>query len=82
MNRLLVELNRKFTKNQINKEIDKLYNEIKKVSLENFELKKTNANIQKEKNKLAYVYARKIGVILTQKEYNRKFLKYIKGEKK
>lgn len=73
MNRLIIELNREYTKNKINKEIDKLYDEIKRVSVENLELKKTNANIQKNKNKLAYAYARKIGVILTQKEYNRKF---------
>ncbi len=73
MNKLIIELNREYTKNQINKEIDKLYNEIKKMSLENEELKKTNAQIQKNKTKLAYAYARKIGVILIQKEYKRRF---------
>lgn len=75
MNRLIVELNREYTKSEINKQIDALYDEIKKMSEENHELRKTNASIQKNKTKLAYAYAKKIGVILTQKEYNKKFIK-------
>lgn len=75
MNRLLIELNREYTKSEINKHVDSLYDDIKKMSEENYKLKKTNASIQKEKNKLAYAYARKIGVILTRKEYIRKFEK-------
>ena len=73
MNKLLIESTRTYIKHQISKEVDKLFDEIKKLSLENEDLKKTNAHKQKEINKLAYAYARKIGVILTQKEYNKKF---------
>lgn len=75
MNRLIVELNREYTKSEINKQIDALYDDMKKMSEENYELKKTNASLQKNKSKLAYAYARKIGVIVTQKEYNKEFKK-------
>ena len=78
MNRLIIEMNREFTKRQINEMIDKLYDEIKKLSVENEDIKVINAKIQKEKNKLAYAYARKIGVILTQKEFNRKYKNKLK----
>ncbi len=71
-------MNREFTKRQINEMIDKLYDEIKKLSVENEDIKVINAKIQKEKNKLAYAYARKIGVILTQKEFNRKYKNKLK----
>ncbi len=76
MHRLIIEINREYTKNEINKKIDELYNVIKKLSLENDNLKKSNESIQKEKAKFARAYAREIGLILTQKEYNKKFPEY------
>lgn len=75
MNRLLVELNRDYVKKQVNKIIDDLFDDLKKMSLKVASLEKEKKRITENKVILARAYARKIGVILTQKEYIKKFVK-------
>lgn len=82
MNRLIIESNRELTKKKINEEIDKLYNEIRKISLENEDLKKCNSIIETDKTRFAIAYAKKIGVILTQRQYNKQFVNAKKSEVK
>lgn len=71
MNKLVIEINRNNTKKEINKLIDKLYDEIKKLSVKQEEKEKIIKSIQKSKLNLAKAYSREIGVILTQKEFDR-----------
>ena len=71
MNRLIVEINREYTKNQINKVVDNLFDDLKKMSLKVDSLEKDKKRLEKNKTILARAYCRKIGVIVTQKEYIR-----------
>jgi len=73
MNELLIESNREHTKKLICKELDNLFNEIKKCNIKRKDLEKKIKLIEKDRIKLAYAYSRKIGVIVTMKEYNKKF---------
>ena len=75
MNKLAIETNRNYAKKQINIIIDDLFNDLKKMSCKVDSLEKDKKRIRKNKVILAKAYARKIGVILTQKEYNKKFTK-------
>lgn len=73
MNELTIETNREYTKKQINKIIDELYNDLKKMSLQRDNSEKELKKANEQKVILARAYAKKIGVILTQKQYNKKY---------
>ncbi len=73
MNKLTIEINREYTKKQVNKIIDNLYNDLKKMSLKRDESEKELKRVNEKKVILAKAYAKKIGVILTQKQYNKEY---------
>ncbi|GAI11946.1 unnamed protein product [marine sediment metagenome] len=73
MHKLVVESNREDVKKQVNKIIDNLFDDLKKMSYKIDALEKEKKRINENKVVLAKAYARKIGVILTQREYDKKF---------
>lgn len=69
--RYVIELNKDYIKNKIGKEIDKLCEELKKcyTTIDKLNLNLEKAN--KERVKFIRAYCEKIGVIISQKEFNK-----------
>lgn len=71
MENLIVGINKAYILREITKKIDLFCDAIKKKNKKIEDLQNTIFHIQKERVSLAKAYARKLGVLMTIKKYNK-----------
>ena len=80
MNNKLVNLNKEYVIKEVTKKLELFANEIIKKNDEIRQLEDTIKRIEKERSKLAYAYAKKLGIILTKKQWEKRKSKEVMGE--
>lgn len=73
----LLSSNMEYTKKVINSEIDKLYNKLQ-FAFRTIDIQKERIkHLQFNNVALARAYAKKLGILLTQKQFNRRYKKVL-----
>jgi len=80
MNNKLVNLNKEYVIKEVTKKLELFANEIINKNDEIRQLENTIKRIEKERSKLAYAYAKKLGIILTKKQWEKRKSKEVMGE--
>ena len=73
MDNQIIDTNKNYVLNIIEENIDLFCNAIKKKNTQIEELIEENKNLEKNRGSLARAYAKKLGGLMTIKQYNRKY---------